>query len=699
MIQFQQLANLSWLIPLLTIPLLIHWLNQRHPRLFRFSSVEQLKKTMAGRSRPSRWRHIIMLLLRTLALLLLLMAFLRPILFDKAADQSKIRHTLILVDHSLSMTHQENGTTPQKRAIAEVRRLLDQMSAEDRFNVILVNRQPFPAFPDFSMNRAGAMRFLETAPAALTEANFTSANALAAAHAKQAAAAPDVYYFSDFQRKNWSNVRFDALPPGSRLHFMNMSPQADRPNQSVRDIRLDQEVVIEGGTVDVKVRVANHSAQAWKGTLEAGFDEIPQGVKDVTVSPWSETDVLMSLPVPRSGLLRLRARLPADGLAADNERFLVVRVKSREQVVLLDGNSQVTEFGIPSTFLTAAVNPYEQGKGSYIPRAVEAKTFTQSSLAATKRVVACRLPEITEEQAKIIISYLRNGGGLLLFLDGYADAKNLEKLAKEAGVAMPLRLGQKLGQDELHDGAMKVAHADMRSRFLRLFQGERIQNLSLLEFYDFHRAAATETGKVILRYADETPAMAECSIGLGSLILCNFSVAEASSNLARQRLFPVWIHEILLRMNQNNSATMDPFHVGDNITSQTWAAEAIGREIKDPLGFALKSTRLTPQGEMMRVTFPTSLSGFYRMTGAKEDDLLCFAVNVSAEESDLRGIDPAVLPQRAGDHDTSTHGSDQMTDYSALLRGRPAYHWFVLAALAVLLLEGCLFKQPRVAPR
>lgn len=694
MIHFQHLANIYSLVPLLTLPLLIHWLNQRHPRLFRFSSIEQLKKTVAGRSRPSRWRHIILLLLRTFALLLLLLAFLRPIALAPSGQVRDLRHTIILVDHSLSMTHQENGTTPQKRAQAEVRRLLDQMSAEDRFQVILVNRQPQAAFPDFTTNRNGAMQFLETAPEALTEADFTAANALAAAQANQATTAADLYYFSDFQRKNWSDVRFDALPKGSRLHFMDMSSGNDRSNQSVKDIRLDQEVVIEGGSVDVKIRVANHSATSWTGKVEAGFDEIPHGVKDVTLTPWSEADVLMTLPVDHSGLLRLRARISDDALSADNQRNLVVRVKTREQVILLDGSSQASEFGLPRTFLTAAVNPYEKDKGSYIPRAIDAKSFTQSNLAATKRVVACRMPALSDEQASTLVSYLQNGGGLLLFLDGQTDAINLDKLSKAAGVPMPMRLGQKLGHDELQDGAMKVAHADMRSRFLRLFQGERMQNLNLLEFYDFYRAAATDSGKIILRYADETPAMAECNIGLGSLVICNFSVAEASSNLARQRLFPVWIHEILLRMNQNNHAMLDPFYVGDTISSQTWVSDAMGRELKNPMGFVHQSTRFFPQGDMMRVTFPTQQSGFYRMPGPTED-LLCFAVNVSVEESDLRSMNPSVLPQRAGGHEASTHSSDQSADYAVMLRGRPVYHWFVLGALGILLLEGCLFKKPR----
>jgi hypothetical protein len=695
MLHFLQLSHVFFLVPVLIVPLIIHWLNQRHPRRFRFSSVDQLKKTMAGRSKPSRWRHYIMLLLRTLALLLLLLAFLHPLFMQQAAPQRNLRHTIILLDHSLSMTYQESGSSPQKRALQELRRLLDQMTPQDRFNLILVNRQPTPAFPDFSTNRAGALRFVETAPEALAEADFSAANAIAASLAVQASSAPDVYYFSDFQRKNWSNVRFDALPENCRLHFVNVATSSERGNQSVQEISLDQEVVIEGGSVDCKVRVANHSPQAWQGKVEAGFQDLPLAVKDVSIAPWSETDVMMTLPVRHHGMLRMFARIPRDALTADNQRHQVIRVKAREPVVLLDGNANVTDFGEPHTFLTTAVNPYNQNQGTYIPRAVDAKTFTRSILSTTTRVVACRLPALTDEQANAIVAYLRNGGGMLWFLDGRKDAENLAKLTAISGNAMPLRVTQKLSQDDLKDGAMKVAYADVNSRFLRLFQGERMQNLNLLEFYEMYRAAATQNGKILLRYADETPAMAECNVGLGSLVICNFSVAEASSNLARQRLFPVWIHEILLRMNHNNGSSMDAFTVGESITGQAWAAETLGLSLKDPSGELMKSAKFSPQGDMLRVTFPTKQAGFYRMTASNQQDLMCYAVNVSKEESDLRSIDPTVLPQRAGDHLTSSHETNSQIDFSAIMRGSPAYHWFILAALAILLLETCLFKKPR----
>ena len=74
---------LIWLLPLAGIPFLIHWLSRRFPKRFLFSSIEDIRRTVAGRSRLFRWRHLLLLLLRTLALLALLGAFLKPVIASR----------------------------------------------------------------------------------------------------------------------------------------------------------------------------------------------------------------------------------------------------------------------------------------------------------------------------------------------------------------------------------------------------------------------------------------------------------------------------------------------------------------------------------------------------------------------------------------------------------------------------------------
>ena len=111
----------SALLPLLALPLVIHLLNRSFPRHFHFPTVELIRQTLAHRSRLNRWRHWILIALRTLLLLLLLIAFLRPVLprFGGTPAQQAARRVLIVLDHSLSMEHTGDGATSRERAVNE----------------------------------------------------------------------------------------------------------------------------------------------------------------------------------------------------------------------------------------------------------------------------------------------------------------------------------------------------------------------------------------------------------------------------------------------------------------------------------------------------------------------------------------------------------------------------------------------------
>lgn len=109
------------LAPLVAAPLLIHLLNRQFPQVFRFPTIEHIRATLARRSQLQRWRHLILLALRTAFLLALLFAFLKPVLprFGSDAAGTGARHLVIVLDHSLSMEHRGGGLTARERAVNE----------------------------------------------------------------------------------------------------------------------------------------------------------------------------------------------------------------------------------------------------------------------------------------------------------------------------------------------------------------------------------------------------------------------------------------------------------------------------------------------------------------------------------------------------------------------------------------------------
>ena len=416
----------------------------------------------------------------------------------------------------------------------------------------------------------------------------------------------------------------------------------------------------------------------------------------VSLAPWGESEVTLEFPGLAPGLHQLKVQLASDQLALDNTRWLIIEVGEAEETVILSEQSEdPDEVSPPVRFLRAAVNPFGKDQGSYRIREVVGEPLQASTLSGTSKLLASRMPPLSREEASILTTFLTSGGGMILFLDGEHDRQNLQRIAEEMNEELPLTLTTKLSSANLPGGAMKVARGDFRSPFLRLFEGERRRNLAFLEFYDLYHASPTGEGRILLTYADGTPAMAEAQVGLGTLLLCNFSVSELSSNLARQQLFPGWIHDILANLSPAGANELD-YLAGDQINTDAWANEVLGRAVIAPDGKET-SAKTDIRGERVFINFEADQPGIYRIPGRGQRSVRAFAVNPSRRESDLRTLDTAVLPTRA-----PNSGSGGLVkagqSYQELSRGRPAFQWFILAAFFFLLLEsllhGLLTPQP-----
>jgi hypothetical protein len=120
------------------------------------------------------------------------------------------------------------------------------------------------------------------------------------------------------------------------------------------------------------------------------------------------------------------------------------------------------------------------------------------------------------------------------------------------------------------------------------------------------------------------------------------------------------------------------------ITSEVWKQELNAFPLTKPSGRE-QEVKAEPLGERVAITFTPDETGIYTMR--PERPLHAYAVNSDPAESDLRPIDRNLLPQELGERGQKGFFVDQREDYEDLVRGRPIFHWFVIAGLALLAVE------------
>jgi hypothetical protein len=436
---FVNAALLPGLALLVGLPLVIHLLNLRFPRLFEFSSVKHIRETIAQRSRLFRWRHLILLLLRTAFLLLLLLAFLKPLLrrFGSAGEAKAGRSVILVIDHSLSMEHKGGGVSSRQRAESEAAKILATLGPDDAVNVILAGLVPRSCFVELSHNHGEATRFIAGLKPGLTRADFTQASALAARMLANAPRA-EIYFLSDFQRRNWAQVDFTPLPPRARLFFVDVAPSV-RDNYAILGATISQSQILAGDTVTVEAEIGNFRDVPLQEQLKVVLDSRMSFEKEVSVAPWSTAKVTLPVPPGGPGLHLCELSLPPDDLTPDDHFFLTIPVLEKEGILIVSDTAEPGKDA--ALFLQTALNPYEDLAGSLLPERVTAADLSNAKLAPVKKVFFTRAGRLGDAAAKLVADFIFHGGGVVYFLDGEHDPENFASLGRAMGTTqLPLRL-------------------------------------------------------------------------------------------------------------------------------------------------------------------------------------------------------------------------------------------------------------------
>src|ERR1700748_3432984 len=119
----------------IAVPVIIHLINRERKVVVEFPSLMFLQKIPYRSVRRQKIRHLLLLILRCLALALLVAAFARPFFQRKQAaiGTSGAREVVILLDHSSSMGYANRW----QRARDEAKKIVAGLGATDRGTLIV----------------------------------------------------------------------------------------------------------------------------------------------------------------------------------------------------------------------------------------------------------------------------------------------------------------------------------------------------------------------------------------------------------------------------------------------------------------------------------------------------------------------------------------------------------------------------------
>lgn len=689
--------NIAFLVGLVAaaVPIIIHLLNRRRVKRVKFSSLEFLDEVNKQRMRRINLRRILILILRTLAILALVFAFARPTLRSGLLFAGSVpKNVIVCLDASYSMgAAMETGTAfdTAKKIAGDI---VDEAGNSDAINVVAFAKHADALLEQGTRNQGVVHGALDR----IALSNETTSIRAAVDRAlelieKSDVEGGEVYVVSDFRASDDSSFVDEAsLPANVRVYFIPVYEE-DVDNVSIDKIGVPRKLLRPGEVVKVSVTATNHARQAQASVpLEVVVDGDRKAEQVVELAASATQTVTFPLSLAEPGRYHGRVAKNRDRLPVDDDRYFLIEVSNTIPVTVMTGRRRTATNASPSQvpsvfYVEKALNPRGTSEGEFSVRVVDERDLTAVALPSSGVVVWVDPQNLEPKRMLLLERHVRRGGGLLVFL-GNADAAILNDAAFRALVG--IRGGaEKTGESRAAFTSFEKGHP-----VFSLFTKDELELLSRAKVRSYTSARGVAPDSVLAYVGGGDPAAWECVRGRGRVLAFAAAPDLGSGDIPLSPMFLPLMHTSVSYLASSGEAPgADEHWVGLPIAftvSQTGLDES-QLSIRDPAGESLRPSIGERSAGDLQVGFDRPAHpGFYRLyrdtTRVAE-----VAVNVDTRESNLSTS--SLAEKRPKSVSVVRAGQSFRTELREAKEGREVFAAFLLVAIIALVAESVLGRK------
>jgi hypothetical protein len=718
---FANLPMLGWLAAA-AVPLVIHLWSRRKHREAPWAAIEFLLAAIRKNARRMQFEQWLLLAVRTLIILLVVLAVAEPYAqqFGVFGPTYRQTHRVFVLDGSYSMAYQQSDETLFNRARQMIAEIVEASRPGDAFSLVLVGEPSRSIVQTASRSPSDFLDELDSIQQLHTGGDLHGALTLAeeaigrVSEASTPIETHEVIILSDLGRTSWQpdQTAPTRAPLGEKLQQLADRAgvlildvgQENTANAAVTSLAIDQPSVVARKPVTFTSVIRSFGSQARPQTLvEFEVDGEPVETRRVNLPADGSVTVSFGHTFDQPGSHTATIRLARDFLALDDARHVAFEVKDHLRVLLIAGKRGATNY------LAHALDPDPSDAG-----VVETKTVSEIALAETELngydcVILANIAQFTGGEARILERYLRQGGGLVIFLgdqvlpevynDVLASAANSNEDAnQEVPAILPVTIG-----DVVSGQAVNFDPIDYRHPIVAPFRGSSNAGLLSTPVHVYWRLAIPESRpevQIALAFPAGDPAMVTSPAHRGRVVVVatdgSLSSVDASSGQP-WTYWPAWPSFLPIVREMLNFSVIGNFEKFNGMVGQPLGgALDVGStslmEVSRPDGGS-DTVRVedTDGGPAWRYD-ATDLGGLYRVRQAGGiESGLAIAVNLDTRESDLARADAAELSRHATVR--STWQDLQQPDLGALVGRERVHRWLLTAAIGLMLCESLLAQR------
>ena len=438
-------------------PGLIHLLNRRRHRTIQWGAMEFLREAIRRSRRLLRLRDLLLLLLRTLAVLLFVLAMARPFWAAGGGDAAAGRpiHAVLVVDNSLSM-----GYTPLDKSLLDLardkaREFVKSLPEQSEISVIPLCGAPRWRAEDVCSTKEDALEALDRIEVVDRRAEIAAGLARAQRACRQVPeiTTKRVVLLGDLQRGSWSLEECQRYLEGiPDIQVVQVSPER-RTNTWVADFRLLHAIADAGSTAVFRATIRHegppgHTRDRVRVTLKIDGEVAAERHVDLAGGHDLQLDFRHRFEVAGTSaepmFIPARLELSPDRLPQDDHRALIVPVVASVPVVFVDEvgqDEQPRDNRIGETAPLRLLLAPSAGKGaadSGLVRAIHRTVdrLTRADLREARLAVVAGVRSPTPEAVKLLREFVEQGGQVLLAAGAQFDPRQWTSLAWRDGAGI-----------------------------------------------------------------------------------------------------------------------------------------------------------------------------------------------------------------------------------------------------------------------
>gem|GEM_PF-5848001 len=501
----------------------------------------------------------------------------------------------------------------------------------------------------------------------------------------------ELHLVSDFQRSNWSSVDLSKVPEEIKVVFVRIEERSPPENAWLDEISLEPPVPSANETVTLRCRVGHVGPNPRSVPVVLKVGDQAEQRQSVELAPGASADAVFSFVLNKPGNVEASLSIPDDRLSIDNQRFVTVHCAERRRVLVVSDATKINR-AVPQ-LLKAALDPFPADAGEpSVSSPFSAQILASDKLGALspqreQAVVLAATDSFSEQTRQRIGDYLASGGSVIAFLHTAMDGANLLALeAQLADLTLPFAPGVMRRFTPKEGEGVHITQANLNHPMLRAFRdSDDLAKVSVPRHFSTERQSG---GTLLARYNTGQIALAQTSVGAGTLVVANVSPHPDNSDLARRLLFVPLVHEMVEASLPRSGLEAQGPSVGESAVV-TLDGDASQLVFLGPDDDRIEANLSERPGEISVILSNTDQPGFYRIQRAGET-LHSVAVNLDARESRLESMPVADVEKRASGAAQTASGTD-LAELTRLREGWPIWPWLLLGVLALLASEQVLW--------